>query len=144
MAHRPVSECLRRAEPLRGKCDETVVSAAKRMAEACCSSILVCEQDRLLGIFTERDLLVRVVAAGLEPEVTSLGEVMTRDPETIEAAAPIVQAIRLMDEGNFRHLPVVAADRILGVVSWRDLPFEDRLELQPELERRHTLAERMW
>jgi CBS domain-containing protein len=144
MSNRPVRECLKRGEVLSGKCDETVVSAAKRMAEACSSSILICEQDRLLGIFTERDLLVRVVAAGLEPETTPLGEVMTRDPETIEASAPVIQAIRLMDEGNFRHLPVVATDGVLGVVSWRDLPFEEHIEVEPELDQRHRLAERIW
>src|SRR3954471_16974652 len=144
MSNRPVRECLKRGEVLRGKRDETVVSAAKRMAEGCSSSILICAQDRLLGIFTAGDLLVRVVAAGLEPETTPLGEVMTRDPETIEASAPVIQAIRLMDEGNFRHLPVVATDGVLGVVAWRDLPFEERIEVEPELDQRHRLAERIW
>src|SRR3954452_22674522 len=144
MPKKPVSECLKSAEVLRGGRDETVRQAAERMAEGCCSSILICEQDRLLGIFTERDLLVRVVAAGLERETTPLGEVMTRDPETIEASAPVIQAIRLMDEGNFRHLPVVATGGVLAVASWRALPFEEHIEVEPELDQRHRLAERIW
>jgi CBS domain-containing protein len=144
MTNRPVHECIRRDEPLVGKTSETVHAAARRMAEACCSSILICEGDRLQGIFTERDLLVRVVAAGLDPATTRLAQVMTADPDTIEATAPVIEAIRRMDEFNYRHMPVLDEGRIVGVISWRDLPFEDRAGMQSELEQRHTLAERMW
>ena len=144
MTDRTVRESLRREEVLCGAADETVASAAKRMAEACCSSILICEGEELRGIFTERDLLVGVVAAGREPSATPLAEVMTRDPDTIDAAAPVVDAIRRMDEGNFRHLPVLEDGRIVGVISWRDLPFDARIDVEPELEQRHELAERMW
>ena len=70
MSSRPIRECIKRDEPLQGHADHTVFDAAVRMAEARCSSILVCDGDRLRGIFTERDLLVRVVAAGLEPAKT--------------------------------------------------------------------------
>lgn len=144
MLRRAVRECIKRDEPLRGHVDESVYDAAVRMAEACCSSILVCEGDRLRGIFTERDLLTRVVAAGLDPPATRLGDVMTADPDTIEASAPIIEAIRRMDEFCYRHMPVLERGRLIGVVSWRDLPYEDRAILQPELEQRHALAERMW
>ena len=144
MSHRPIRECIKRDEPLRGHAQETVYEAAVRMAEACCSSILICDGDRLCGIFTERDLLVRVVAAGLEPTATRIGKVMTLDPDTIDAAAPIIEAIRRMDEFCYRHLPVVERGRVVGVVTWRDLPYEDRAVMQPELDQRHTLAERMW
>ena len=144
MPNRPVHQCIKRAEPLVGSAGETVRHAAKRMAEACCSSILICERDRLHGIFTERDLLVRVVAAGLDPAHTKIGDVMTADPDTIEANAPVIEAIRRMDEGNYRHLPVLDGGRIVGVVSWRDLPFEDRAVMESELEQRRQLAERMW
>src|SRR5215211_3426013 len=119
MSNRPVRECLKRDEALRSHADDTVEAAAKRMAEACCSSILICDGDRLLGIFTERDLLVRVVAAGLEPRATRLHEVMTAGPDTIEAEAPVVEAIRRMDEFGYRHMPVVDHGRVIGVVSWR-------------------------
>jgi len=109
-----------------------------------CGSVLVMDGRRLVGIFTERDLLVRVVAAGLEPTATRIGKVMTLDPDTIDAAAPIIEAIRRMDEFCYRHLPVVERGRVVGIVSWRDLPYEDRAVMQPELDQRHALAERMW
>jgi CBS domain-containing protein len=144
MLNRPVRECLKRDHALVGKADDTVQHAAKRMAEACCSSILICDGDRLQGIFTERDLLVRVVAAGLDPSQTPVARVMTAEPDTIAASAPVIEAIRRMDEFSYRHMPVVDAGRVIGVVSWRDLPFEDRAGMQTELDQRHTLAERMW
>ncbi|MGD9511616.1 MAG: CBS domain-containing protein [Geminicoccaceae bacterium] len=144
MSGRPVSECIKRDKPLTGSADETVQAVAARMAEACCSSILLCDDDKLRGIFTERDLLIRVVAAGLDPARTEVGQVMTLDPDRIEASAPVFEAIRRMDEGCFRHMPVVDGDRIVGVVSWRDLPFDCRTDIGPELEQRHELAERMW
>ena len=144
MTDRAVRECLKRKEALCGTADETVASAAKRMAEAFCSSILICEGAKLLGIFTERDLLTRVVAGELDPTTTTLGSVMTPDPDTIEADAPVIDAIRRMDELNYRHLPVLDSTRIVGVISWRDLPFDERVGVEPELEQRHTLAERMW
>ena len=144
MSNRRIRDCIKRDQPLRGEAHETVHAAAVRMAEACCSSILICDGDRLCGIFTERDLLVRVVAAGLEPGSTKLAAVMTADPDTIEAAAPVIDAIRRMDECNYRHMPVLERGRLLGVISWRDLPYEDRAVTQPELEQRHALAERMW
>ena len=144
MSNRPVIECIKRDEPLLGTADETVRAVVVRMAEACCSSILLCEGEELRGIFTERDLLTRVVAAGLDPATTPVGRVMTRDPDRIEATATVIEAIRRMDEGCFRHMPVIDGKRIVGVVSWRDLPFDDRAEMEPELETRHKLAERMW
>jgi CBS domain-containing protein len=144
MSDRPVCECIKRDEPLIGRADETVHAVAVRMAEACCSSILLCEGAELRGIFTERDLLTRVVAVGLDPATTPVGQVMTRDPDRIEASAPIVEVIRRMDEGCFRHMPVIDGNRIVGVVSWRDLPFDERIGMQSELEKRHELAERMW
>lgn len=144
MSNRPVHECISRDEPLIGTADETVHAVAVRMTEACSSSILLCEGAELRGIFTERDLLRRVVAVGLDPATTPVGQVMTRDPDRIEASAPIVEAIRRMDEGCFRHMPVIEGNRIVGVLSWRDLPFDDRVDMQSELDKRHALAERMW
>lgn len=144
MSNRSVCECIKRDEPLIGTADETVQAVAVRMAEAHCSSILLCDGKELHGIFTERDLLMRVVAAGRDPAATAVGEVMTRNPDRIEASAPIIEAIRRMDEGCFRHMPVIDGARIVGVVSWRDLPFDDRVGVQSELEQRHELAERMW
>jgi CBS domain-containing protein len=114
------------------------------MAERCCGSILVCDGDRLRGIFTERDLLARVVAAGCDPAQTRLAEVMTPDPETIEGAESVIEAVRRMDEGCYRHLPVLEGGSIVGVVSMRDVPMSVLARVEPELEQRHALAERLW
>src|SRR5687768_65440 len=124
MSKRPVRECIKRDEPLCARAEDTVYDATARMAEHCCSSILICEKGELRGIFTERDLLVRVVAAGLNPRKTMLGEVMTANPDTIDASEPVIEAIRRMDEFNYRHLPVMENGRLLGVVALRDLPFD--------------------
>jgi CBS domain-containing protein len=124
---------------------ETVRAAAECMSENCCGSILVVEgEEHLLGIFTERDLLVRVVAAGLDPAETELCEVMTRDVETIGAEEPVREAVRRMDEGGFRHLPVAYGGRVVGVLSLRDIPVLELGRMAEELDRRHRLAERIW
>jgi CBS domain-containing protein len=144
MAMRPVREIITRDQPLVGRTEDTVQTAAAAMAEHCCASILVCDDDQLRGIFTERDLLVRVVAAGRDPARTKLGAVMTPEPDTVEASEPVVEAVRRMDECCYRHLPVREGQHILGVISLRDVPAEVLVRLQPELDQRHALAERIW
>ena len=81
---RPVRECT--DPPPRAQPDDTVREAAKRMAEACCGSILVCDGEKLLGIFPSATCWC-VVAAGLEPPKTRIGDV-TADPDTIEGSRP--------------------------------------------------------
>jgi CBS domain-containing protein len=124
--------------------DETALGAARHMAENCCGSVPVMEGGRLLGLLTERDLLVRVVAAGLEPARTPVREVMTADPETIGAEEPVDQAVRRMDEGGLRHLVVVDRGRVLGVLSDRDIPALARGRMAEEIDGRHRQAERTW
>jgi CBS domain-containing protein len=69
---------------------------------------------------------------------------MTPDPDTIEASEPVVEAVRRMDECGYRHLPVVEGTRLLGVIALRDVPGEVMAYLQPELDQRRALAERLW
>ena len=69
---------------------------------------------------------------------------MTADPETIRGDKPVEEAIRRMDEGGFRHLPVVDGGRVLGVVSVRDIPVLEMGRMAKELDGRHRLAERIW
>jgi CBS domain-containing protein len=87
---------------------------------------------------------VRVVAAGRDAARTKLAEVMTREPDTIEGSEPVVEAVRRMDECSYHHLPVLEGNRLLGMVTLRDVPLDVMVRLQPELEQRHLLAERMW
>ena len=144
MATRPVREILTRDQPLTGRTDDTVQAAAAAMVEHCCSSILVCDGDQLRGIFTERDLLTRVVAPSLDPRATRLETVMTPDPDTIESTETAREAVRRMDAFGYRHLAVVEEGRLVGVISHRDLPIETLARMQPELDERHALAERLW
>jgi len=147
MHERPVRSILRGepAEVVSAGPEESVRDAARRMAENRCGSVLVMEDQRMLGIFTERDLLVRVVVAGRDPGLTRVDEVMTASGvETIDADEPVGEAIRKMDEGSFRHLPVTDGSRIVGVLSIRDIPVVDLGRMAPELDERHSLAERIW
>ncbi len=122
----------------------SVRSACRLMAEHRCGSVLVVDRGRLVGIFTERDALERVFADGLDPDLTFLAEVMTREPDTIGPNAPVDDAIRRMDEFGYRHLPVVDGREVVGVLSIRDVSIEDLAAMHAELESRRVIAERAW
>jgi CBS domain-containing protein len=112
---------------LTASADERLVDAAKRMAERGVGAVVVFEGEALAGILTERDVL-NAVAAGLTQEVT-VGERMTRHPETVESSESTDQAAALMIHGGFRHLPVVDGGEVKGILSIRDLmrvALEDR------------------
>ena len=119
----------------------TVVEAARRMRERDVGSVLVVDGQRLVGIFTERDALFRVLAAARDPATTTLGEVMTPQPQTMHPDEPFLRALRVMHEGKFRHLPVVEFGRPLGIVSVRDALDDDLTELRWDLEQREEARE---
>jgi CBS domain-containing protein len=103
-------------------------------------SVMVVEGGQLVGIFTERDALVRVLAAGLDPETATLDQIMTADPTVIPVTASLSQALHVMHDGGFRHLPVVEGGKPVGMVSLRDaaggeiLAFERQLKDKAALE----------
>lgn len=105
----------------------TVTAAAQVMRHANVGAIMVVEGEKLVGVFTERDALFRVLAQGMDGKTATLAEVMTRDARTIHPDSHFVHALQMMHEGRFRHVPVVEDGRLLGVVSARDA-------LGPELE----------
>jgi CBS domain-containing protein len=81
-------------------------------------AVLVTEGDRsLVGIFTGRDAVHRVLAAGKSAATTPLAAVMTREPETIPSGKIAIEALRLMENGRYRHLPIVDDGRVMGIVS---------------------------
>lgn len=118
----PVSSLLAHS-PIVLKPDNTVADAIRVMAEHNIGAVVIVDDKfRPIGIFTERDLLIKVCAKGLDPEKVKLEEVMTRDPVTITEDTPALQALEIMMNFGFRHLPVVDENGILvGVVSIRDL-----------------------
>ncbi len=115
--------------------DATVQEAATAMTERNIHAALVVAGDRLVGLFTGTDLIQKVVAEGLLPDQTTLRQVMTADPQTVTPETDALEALHMMQDGNFRHLPVLEDGKPIGIVSRRDfLRFEiDELERQEKL-----------
>jgi len=116
----------------------TVRDASRVMTERHIGAVLVAVDDRLQGIFTERDVLARVVAAGLDPDDTALGGVMTPNPDTVAPNDTALEALQRMSECGYRHLPVVDAGQIVGIVSMRDLYATVNRELADDLQQREA------
>jgi len=95
----------------------TIAQAVALMRQEQVGCVLVCEANRVVGIFTDRDLMRRVLAEG-KPLTSPVGECMTSRPVVVHPKEPIGAAVRRMEEGGYRHLPVVdEAGRPLGVLS---------------------------
>jgi CBS domain-containing protein len=120
----------------------TVTEAARLMKEGKVGAVLVVEEGRLVGIFTERDALFRVIAPGLDPAKTELRGVMTRDPTTVAPDETFGYALLLMHERGFRHTPVVENGRPVGVISARHALDPDLEEFAAEAERRKHIRRR--
>lgn len=120
----------------------TVAQAARLMQHSNIGAVLVVEGERLTGIFTERDAVYRVMAAGRDPAATQLYEVMTRDPMTVAPEDPLGYALLIMHEHGFRHAPVVQDGRPIGVVSARHALDPDLEEFAVEAERRRHFSRR--
>ena len=100
---------------------ETILAAVTHMNHRKIGALLVTDGDRPLGIITERDILERVIAVGAAPDLTPVGEVMTRQLHTIGPNATVAEAMVMMTDHCCRHLPVVEGDVILGLLSIGDL-----------------------
>ena len=122
--------------------DTTVRAAAITMARHKIGAILVVDdQGRLAGLFSERDVLNRVVAQGLDPDSTRLTAVMTADLQTASPDKPLAHALHMMFEGGFRHVPVVEGGRPVGMVSARNALGLEIQQFEKELEDRDHIAE---
>lgn len=120
----------------------SVAKAAWMMKKNKVGAVLVVEQGRLVGIFTERDAVYRVMALGLEPATTMLRDVMTPEPLTVEPDEPFGTAMLLMHEHGFRHTPVIENGQPIGVVSARHALDPDLEEFAVEAERRKSFHRR--
>src|SRR4029450_10479734 len=105
MPQRPIRNVIARQKILTSHASTTVREAAKAMKERNVSSVLIVDAGKLVGIFTERDAVSRVLAAGRDANATKLGDVMTRNPKTIGPEKPVGHALLMMYEGGFRHVP---------------------------------------
>lgn len=140
MFDEPIRNVMRR-KPLTAAPKTVVSKAAKLMAARNVGAILIVEDHRLVGILTERDVLFRVVAPGLDARVTRLADVMTRTPHTVAPDKPFGYALLVMHENGFRHLPVVEGGKIIGIVSSRSAMDPDLEEFAFEASRRRHFAQ---
>lgn len=118
--------------------DVTVRQAAKVMAERHIGAVLIMGNGKLEGIFTERDVLNRVVAPGKDPETVKIGEVMTRNPDTVSPDASALDTLILMQSKGYRHLPVLDGGELVGIVSIRDLFSAVKRELEEDIQEREA------
>ena len=120
----------------------SVSEAAQMMHKANVGAVMVLDdRGRLVGIFTERDALFRVLAPGRDPAKTRLADVMTKKPRTVEADKPVGYALHMMYENNFRHVPVVENGRPIGMISSRDALGPELKEFESDVERREHIGE---
>lgn len=124
--------------------DTTLRNAAETMKKNDVGSIVIMDGQRVVGIFTERDAVNRVVAMGVDPASTPITSVMTRDPDSVGPDDPVSEAIRKMDEFRYRHLPVIERGRLIGVLSSRDLSLRELASMAYELETRQHFSEHGW
>ncbi len=99
----------------------TIFEAARTMEANKVGSVVVMDQDNLLGIFTERDLLNRVAAKGVDIQKTTLGEVMSRAVATVSLSDSVQSAFQKMEKTRCRRLPIVDGEKVVGMVTMRDI-----------------------
>jgi CBS domain-containing protein len=113
---------------------ETLTDAARKMRDLGVGALPICgDGDRLKGVVTDRDIVVRCVAEGADPTSTSVSELAEGKPVTIGADDPIDEALRTMIEYGVRRLPVIDGDRLVGMVSQADVARETSPEQAGEL-----------
>ncbi|HEX3536447.1 MAG TPA: CBS domain-containing protein [Stellaceae bacterium] len=111
-------EIIRHFDPVMLPMSTTVMMAARHMRSRNVSAVLVTEGDaELVGIFTERDAIRRVLAEGRDPASTTLAEVMTDNPDTVGPQDSAQEVVRLMQASQYRHLPIVEDGKAVGMVS---------------------------
>ncbi|MFA6312725.1 MAG: CBS domain-containing protein [Sterolibacterium sp.] len=121
--------------------DTSVSKAAELMAKKNVGAVMVVENEHLIGIFTERDAVFRVIARGRDARTTLLSEVMTAAPQTVAPDKPFGYALLMMYENGFRHVPVIENGKPIGIVSSRNALDPDLEEFVSEAQRRKHIQE---
>ena len=142
MPQRPIRSVIAKQKVLTATAEITVTAAARLMKKKSVGAVMVVKDNgRLAGIFTERDAVFRVLAEGRDPKTTRLSDVMTPQPQTITPEKPFGHALLMMYESGFRHVPVVEDGKPVGMVSARDVLGPELQEFESELQRRTRIGE---
>jgi signal-transduction protein with cAMP-binding, CBS, and nucleotidyltransferase domain len=142
MPQRSINKLIAGQEILTARADSTIAVVAGQMKKSRVGAVMVIDDDgRLTGIFTERDALFRVLAEGRDPKTTRLAEVMTANPKTVSRDRPFGHALLMMYDGGFRHVPVVENGKPIGMVSARDALGPELQEFESEMQRRARITE---
>lgn len=135
---KPISEIVRERPLYSVTRDQTVAETVRYMAEKNIGAVPVLNNNRLVGVFSERDVIKRVIARGLNPASLNVGDVMTTKIVIAESDEGYESCLKKMQQAHCRHLPVVQGDQLLGIVSLRDLLTIELDEKQRDLEYLHS------
>jgi CBS domain-containing protein len=139
MLNEPIRNVMERKRLVLAAPDTSVAAAARLMAASQVGAVMVVEGKRLIGIFTERDAVFRVIAEKRDAEATRLAEVMTPAPLTVSPQESFGYALILMHEHGFRHVPVVEDGEPVGMVSARNALDPELEEFESEARRRKAI-----
>lgn len=140
MAHETMGDLVQGRKPLTIDFTETVLEATRRMTESRKAAVLVLQEGRLAGIFTERDLLQRVLGESRNPGDTRISEVMTSPVVSAPPDLSYREGLKRMADHHVRYLPLVDEGRLVGMVSRRDLMACDIEVIEAMLERAEPAA----
>lgn len=136
-----IRSVMERKKILTAPPETTVSKAAALMASRNVGAVMVVDHERLIGIFTERDAVVRVIARGRDARTTRLGDVMTTAPLTVDPDKSFGYALLMMHEKGFRHVPVIENGKPIGIVSARNALDPDLEEFVSESQRRKHIQQ---
>lgn len=128
-----ICDLLKNQVTISAECHQTVLEVAHMMVEHNIGAVPVLQDGQLTGVFSERDLMTRVVVPGKDPARTPVSEVMTQDPLTVAPSDQLETCMTLMKRHGFRHLLVCVGRELRGVVSLRDILLHDLDEKDDEV-----------
>jgi CBS domain-containing protein len=128
-----ICDLIKTQETYEAELGQTVLETVQAMVERNIGAVPVMHNGKLMGIFSERDLMKRVVAEGRDPRSTCLAEVMTEDPLTVNTNEDLESCMSLMRRHGFRHVPVCKDGHLVGIVSLRDILLHDLSEKDDEV-----------